>query len=32
MTGSSKQGTNPAATPLEDAVDVRNHYHSLSLR
>ena len=30
LTGSSKRGTNPAATPLKDAVDVRNHYHFIS--
>ena len=30
LTGSSKRGTNPAATPLKDAVDVRNHYHFIA--
>ena len=30
LTGSSKRGTNPAATPLANAVDVRNHYHYIA--
>jgi Mn-containing catalase len=30
LTGSSKRGTNPAATPLKDNVDVRNHYHYIA--
>jgi Mn-containing catalase len=30
LTGSSKRGTNPAATPLKDATDVRNHYHYIA--
>ena len=30
LSGSSKRGTNPAATPLKDNVDVRNHYHYIA--
>src|ERR1044071_8174627 len=27
LTGSTKRGTDPTATPLKEAVDARNHYH-----
>ncbi|HWM92040.1 MAG TPA: manganese catalase family protein, partial [Thermoanaerobaculia bacterium] len=30
LTGSTKRGTNPAATPLKDSVDMRNHYHFIA--
>src|SRR5215203_6095363 len=30
LTGSTKRGTNPAATPLESSVDARNSYHFIS--
>jgi Mn-containing catalase len=30
LTGSTTQGTDPSATPLEDATDARNHYHFIA--
>jgi Mn-containing catalase len=30
LTGSTKRGTDPSATPLKDAVDARNHYHFIA--
>lgn len=30
LSGSTKRGTNPAATPLKDSVDMRNHYHFIA--
>jgi Mn-containing catalase len=30
LTGSTKRGTNPTSTPLEDSVDARNSYHFIA--
>jgi Mn-containing catalase len=30
LSGSTKRGTDPAATPLAEAVDARNHYHFIA--
>jgi Mn-containing catalase len=30
LTGTTKRGTDPSATPLEGTVDARNHYHFIA--
>jgi Mn-containing catalase len=30
LTGSTTRGSDPSATPLEDAIDARNHYHYIA--